>query len=174
MTIGVNQTYYTNPQSSLFDTNYVSYSRRPEAVELSPIAVTARFSPTLAFDTTARVEYDVSGNGLQIFHRRHDERRAHVGQHQLQPAAPEPAFDVSSYVSGSTSVRLRDGRVTGLYALSWDVARGYIVSQTMAWSYMAQCCGVQFEFQPCRAYRRAADRQDTRGVARQALTARAA
>ena len=30
VTIGVNQTYYTNEQSSLFDTDYVSYSRRPK------------------------------------------------------------------------------------------------------------------------------------------------
>ena len=37
--------------------------------------------------------------------------------------------------------------VTGIYALSWDIGRGYVVSQTMAWSYMAQCCGFQAEFQ---------------------------
>ena len=60
---------------------------------------------------------------------------------------PSPLSTVSSYVSGSSSLRLREGRVTGLYALSWDVARGYVVSQTMAWSYMAQCCGFQAEAQ---------------------------
>ena len=27
-TVGVNQTYYTNPETSLFDTQYVSYSGR--------------------------------------------------------------------------------------------------------------------------------------------------
>ena len=60
---------------------------------------------------------------------------------------PSPLSTVSSYVSGSTSLRLREGRVTGMYALSWDVARAYVVSQTMAWSYMAQCCGFQAEAQ---------------------------
>src|SRR5688572_5298747 len=33
LTLGVNQTFYTNRQSSLFDTSYVSYSRRPRAVD---------------------------------------------------------------------------------------------------------------------------------------------
>jgi LPS-assembly protein len=148
LTVGVSQTYYTNRQSSLFDTTYVSYSRRPRAVDLSPVAVTARFSPTLALDTTARVEYDVSGNGLQIFTvggTMNGERGS--GNVSYSRQRPSPLSDVSSYVSGSSSVRLRDGRVTGLYALSWDVARAYVVSQTMAWSYMAQCCGFQAEAQ---------------------------
>ena len=148
LTIGINQTFYTNPQSSLFDTTYVSYSRRPEAVELSPIALVTRFSPTLFLDTTARVEYDVSGNGLQIFTvggTMNAERTS--GNISYSRQRPSPLSTVSSYVSGSTSVRLREGRVTGLYALSWDVARQYIVSQTMAWSYMAQCCGFQAEAQ---------------------------
>jgi LPS-assembly protein len=148
VTIGVNQTFYTNPQSSLFDTTYVSYSRRPSAVDLSPIALTARFSPTLFLDTTARVEYDVSGNGLQIFTvggTMNAERTS--GNISYSRQRPSPLSSVSSYVSGSSSLRLRDGRVTGLYALSWDVARGYVVSQTMAWSYMAQCCGFQAEAQ---------------------------
>jgi hypothetical protein len=148
LTVGVNQTFYTNPQSSLFDTTYVSYSRRPEAVELSPIALIARFSPTQSLDTTARVEYDVSGNGLQIFSlgsTMNAERTS--GNISYSRQRPSPLSTVSSYVSGSSSLRLRDGRVTGLYALSWDVARGYVVSQTMAWAYMAQCCGFQAEAQ---------------------------
>ena len=47
----------------------------------------------------------------------------------------------------STGVRLRDGRVTSQYVVSWDIVRGYIVNQSVATSYMAQCCGVQVEFQ---------------------------
>ena len=67
VTIGVQQSYYSDPLASLYDTSYVSYSGRRTAVALSPIAVTARFSPAVAFDTNARVEYDVNGNGMQSF-----------------------------------------------------------------------------------------------------------
>ena len=148
LTVGVNQTFYTNRQSSLFDTTYVSYSRRPRAVDLSPVAVTARFSPTLTLDTTARIEYDVSGNGLQIFTVGSTMNTLRTsGNVSYSRQRPSPLSDVSSYVSGSSSLRLRDGRVTGLYALSWDVARNYVVSQTMAWTYMAQCCGIQADAQ---------------------------
>jgi LPS-assembly protein len=148
VTIGVNQTYYTNEQSSLFDTSYVSYSRRPEAIDLSPIAVTARFSPTLELDTTARAEYDVSGNGLQIFTVGGTMNTLRTsGNISYSRQRPSPESSLSSYISGSSSLRLRDGRVTGQYSLSWDLARQYVVSQTMAWTYMAQCCGFTAEAQ---------------------------
>jgi LPS-assembly protein len=148
LTVGLNQTYYTNRQSSLFDTTYVSYSRRPKEVDLSPIALTARFSPTVSFDATTRLEYDVSGNGLQIFSVGGTMNTLRTsGNVSYSRQRPSPLSDVSSYVSGSSSVRLREGRVNGMYALSWDVARGYVVSQTMAWTYMAQCCGIQAEAQ---------------------------
>src|SRR6185295_2253584 len=57
VTLEVQQTYYTNPRSSIYDTSYVSYSGRLKAVALSPIAITARVSPTVAFDANGRVEY---------------------------------------------------------------------------------------------------------------------
>jgi hypothetical protein len=58
-----------------------------------------------------------------------------------------PIVPPNSFLTGSTGVRLRDGRVTTQYSLSWDLARGYIVSQSIAATYMAQCCGVKADFQ---------------------------
>jgi LPS-assembly protein len=148
LTVGVTETYYTNPRSSLFDTTYVSYSQRPDPIHLSPIAVTARYSPALGFDTNARLEYDVNGNGIQIFsvgsNINSDELSGNISYNRQRPS---PLSSISSYLSGSSSLRLAQGKVTGLYALSWDIARGYVVSQTMAGQYMAQCCGIQMEAQ---------------------------
>ncbi len=148
LTVGLTETYYTNPQSSLFDTTYVSYSQRPKAVTLSPVALTARYSPALGFDTNARVEYDVNGNGLQIFSVGSNVNRDKLsGNISYNRQRPSPLSTVSSYMSGSSSLSLAQGKVTGLYALSWDIARGYVVSQTMAGQYMAQCCGIKMEAQ---------------------------
>lgn len=148
LTVGVAQTYYTDRQSSLYDTAYVSYSRRPGAVDLSPVAFTARFSPTVGLDANARAEYDVSGNGLQILSVGSTlSGQAMSGNLSYSRQRPSPASEVSSILSGSSSVRLKEGRVTGLYSLSWDIARGYVQSQTVGWSYMAQCCGVQADAQ---------------------------
>ena len=148
VTVGVAQTFYTDRQSSLYDTSYVSYSRRPSAVDLSPVALTARFSPTLGFDANARAEYDVSGNGLQILSVGSTfSGQAYSNNLSYSRQRPSPASEVSSILSGSSSVRFKEGRVTGLYSLSWDIARGYVQSQTLGWSYMAQCCGIQADAQ---------------------------
>lgn len=165
VTVGVAQTYYTDRQSSLYDTSYVSYSRRPSAVDLSPVALIARFSPTLGFDANTRAEYDVSGNGLQILSIGGTlSGQALSSNLSYSRQRPSPASEVSSILSGSSSVRLKEGRVTGLYSLSWDIARGYVQSQTLGWSYMAQCCGFQadaqiFSYAPGSGVPYAADRR---------------
>ena len=47
----------------------------------------------------------------------------------------------------NTTLRWLEGRASGTYSLSWDIARGYVVSQSIVGSYLAQCCGLQLEFQ---------------------------
>jgi len=148
LTLGVNETYYTDPKSSLVDTNYVSYSQRPKEISLSPVALTARYSPLVGVDTNARVEYDVNGNGLQIFSVGSNINGSKLsGNLSYNRQRPSPESTVSSYMSGSSSLRLGQGKVTGLYALSWDIARGYVVSQRLSGQYMAQCCGFAMEAQ---------------------------
>jgi hypothetical protein len=148
LTIGVQQTYYTDPEASRIDSTYVSYSGRPRPVELSPIALTARFSPAAIVDANARVEYDVSGNGFQIF--------TVGGTLAAGPNSANLSFSrqrftprgsLSSYLSGSTSMRFLEGRTSVLYALNWDIDAQYIYSQSIGGSYLAQCCGIQADYQ---------------------------
>jgi lipopolysaccharide assembly outer membrane protein LptD (OstA) len=146
MTIGVQQSYYTDPRASLYDTTYVS--TRPKQVSLSPIAVTTRFSPTNSFDTNARVEYDVNGNGMQTLSTGASiNSLKSTSNLTFSRSRPRPSDDANSFLTASTGLRLREGRVTSQYVVSWDVDAGYIVNQSVVASYMAQCCGVQFEFQ---------------------------
>ncbi len=59
LTVGLQQTYYTNPQAGGYDSSYQSTAnRRP--TDLSPLALTTRFAPTAAVDTNVRIEYDVT------------------------------------------------------------------------------------------------------------------
>jgi hypothetical protein len=53
----------------------------------------------------------------------------------------------SSFMSASAHARSRDDRLSATYSLSLDIARSYVVSQGIVASYMAQCCGVQGEYQ---------------------------
>ena len=142
------QSYYTDPLSSLYDTSYVSQNGRPKPISLSPVAVTGRFSPTLGLDTNTRIEYDVNGNGLQVLSTGATVSNLKAsGNVTFSRSRPTPSTQPSSFLTGSTNLRMREGRVTSQYVISWDVARSYIVSQSVATSYMAQCCGIQAEFQ---------------------------
>ena len=148
LTIGVQQTYYTNPDTSRFDTTYVSYWFRPFPVDLSPVAVTARVSPTPALDANARLEYDVTGNGLQILTAGSTlNTGASSASLSFSRQRPTPGSEVSSYLSGSSNWRFKDGRVTAFYGLNWDIDAKYIYSQSLGGAYLAQCCGVRADFQ---------------------------
>jgi lipopolysaccharide assembly outer membrane protein LptD (OstA) len=148
LSVGVQQTYYSNPTSSRADTTYLSASGRSDNVDLSPVALTMRVSPSAAVDANARVEYDVSGNGLQVvttgtsFNMARGTGSVTFSRQRLVPTSPPNTF-----LSTSATTNFLQNRFKGTYALSWDVARNYIVSQSVMTTYMAQCCGVQLEFQ---------------------------
>jgi LPS-assembly protein len=147
LTVGLQQTYYSNPLSGGFDASYQSTTnRRP--TDLSPLALTTRVAPTNTFDTNVRVEYDTSrGRGLQIvsvggtLNGAAVSAGANFSHNRLDPT------NHNTFVQGSTSMRWLDGRATGSYNVGWDIGRGYIVSQSIMWSYLAQCCGLTMEFQ---------------------------
>jgi len=148
LTVGLQQTYYSNPQSGGYDSAYQSTygARRP--VDLSPLALNARVAPTAAVDTNARVEYDVSrGLGLQTVsiggnvNSTAVSAGANFSHSRLDPDNP------STFVQATSSYRWLDGRATGSYNIGWDITRSYIVNQNVMVSYLAQCCGLTVEFQ---------------------------
>jgi LPS-assembly protein len=149
VTFTLQQTYYTNPQSSQYDTTAygsATTARRPRP--LSPVAMAVRVTPTLGFDVTTRVEYDVYGNGLLLLTSGGGVNGTRGSaslnySHRRLTSTSKP----DDYVSANSSTRLLEGRVTANYGLSWNIAQSYIVSQTASLSYFAQCCGVQAEFQ---------------------------
>ena len=148
VTVGIQQTYYSNSESSKYDTSYSSSNTGRKPVNLSPVSLTARVSPSTKVDANTRVEYDVNGLGLAALGVG---STVSVGlssgtlqfsrQHLSTTSAP------NSYFSGSTSLRSPNGHFTGTYALSWDLTHSTIVTQNVLATYMAQCCGLQMEFQ---------------------------
>ena len=148
VTVGVQQTYYSNTESSQYDTAYASAFRGRKLVSLSPVALSARVSPSARFDANTRVEYDVSGLGLQVWTvgstmaaGRSSTTLNFSRRHLTATAKPD------TYLSSNTSLSSPNGHYAGTYSLDWDVTRSRIVSQRMMGSYMAQCCGLQLDFQ---------------------------
>ena len=146
LSVALQQTYYGNKDASRFDPTYVTSTGRSDAVTLSPVALVARVSPSTLLDSNTRMEYDVNGNGLQSFTTGgrltlgSTSTNLNYSRQHLSSAVP-----ASSFLMGSTTLNSRQWR--GTYAMSWDIARAYIVSQSLIGTYMAQCCGIQFEVQ---------------------------
>jgi len=144
LTVGLQQTVYSNPESSRYDSAYQSTFGYTRPVQRSPLALTARASPTFRVDANLRAEYDTYGLGLQLLSAGGtvNGRVASVGANYSWRA-----IDSSNYVSTYTTLRWLQGRASGTYSLNWDIARAYVVNQSVVGSYLAQCCGLQLEFQ---------------------------
>jgi hypothetical protein len=148
LTVGVQQTYYLTEFSSLNDTQYTSTYFRSRSVDLSDVAVSVEFTPSRALESTTRLEYDVHGQGLHVFTTG---GTAQIGdssstltysrQREDRTSTPESAL------TWSNSLRFLQGRASGAYSLTWDIGGAGILSQSVAMTYLAQCCGIQAEFQ---------------------------
>jgi LPS-assembly protein len=145
VTIGVQQTYYSKPEASQSDPQYTTSHNAP--MTFSPVALTARFSPSTLIDANSRVEYDTSGGGMQLLSLGSSLSAAGSTSNLTFSRTRIGNSEPSTFMSGSTSVSFRQNRFRTLYALSWDIERGYVVSQRASGSYLAQCCGVEVEVQ---------------------------
>jgi len=146
LTVEFRQTGYTDARASRRDSTYSSPSK---GLDFSPIQLTTRLSPSNAVEVTTRLEYDaVTGEGMKLFTSSGTAVTEPVtGTISYSLSRPTPESGASSYLSAATSLRFQEGRTVGTYGLSWDIARGYVVSQSVSATYMAQCCGLQMEFQ---------------------------
>jgi LPS-assembly protein len=146
LNVTVSQSYYTDPFASQFDVAYQSgpYRRRSN---FSPVALTARTSPTPLTSGTVRMEFDSEGGELRTFHA--------SGSSTYQAAQVNVGWSKANYenapslntLNAATTINLRQGRTGGTYALDWDITRGYLIQQRWVGFYNAQCCGFAVEYQ---------------------------
>jgi hypothetical protein len=148
LTVGVQQTRYSQPEASRYDGTYVSTQGTGAGRPLSPVAMTLRASPSALVDANARLEYDVYGNGLRTITTG---ATLNGARHGLTLNFSRQRFDasspVTSFASSSVRTKLLEDRLSATYSINWDVARGYAVSHGVVAAYMAQCCGIQGEYQ---------------------------
>ena len=148
LTVGIQQTYYLTPRSSLNDTQYVSTQFRPRSVDLSDVALTVKLTPSARLDSATRLEYDVHGEGLHVVSTSGTTRvGASSSTVNYSRYRKRPTVTPESSLSWSTAVSLLNTRARGGYSLTWDIGRAGIMNQSVGFSYLAQCCGIQAEFQ---------------------------
>ncbi|MGH9348081.1 MAG: LPS-assembly protein LptD, partial [Vicinamibacterales bacterium] len=148
LSVSVQQTYYSDSQTSRFDPNYASSVSSRAPVALSPVALTVRYSPTQATTASTRIEHDVNGGGMQSLSA---SGSVYAGSQSVNASLSRRRYDktrdAETHLSAGGTAGFLEGRLAGTYALSWDITRRYIVSQTMSATYFAQCCGFSVEFQ---------------------------
>lgn len=148
LSVGVQQTYYSDSEASQYDQSYASSVQGRTPVSLSPVALTVRYAPSISTYVSGRSEHDVNGGGLQslsvsggVSTGLHSASTS-VSRRRLSNLSP-----AETYLSGSGAARFLEGRASAIYTLAWDITRSTVVSQAINATYYAQCCGFGVEFQ---------------------------
>jgi len=148
LTVGVQQTYYVTDRASLNDTQYVSTGLRSRTVDLSDVSVNVKVTPSARLDSTTRLEYGVHGEGLHVVTTG---TTAQLGQGSTTVSYSRYRRSATttpeSSLTWGSNVDLLEGRARGSYSLTWDIGRSAVLNQGVGLSYLAQCCGIQAEFQ---------------------------
>jgi LPS-assembly protein len=148
LSVALQQTYYSTAEASQYDPTYASTVQGRKPVDLSPVALTVRYSPTLSTSASVRMEHDVSGGGMQSLTA---SGNAYFSGHSVGVSLSRfhvrQDTEADTTLNGSTNLSFLDSRVRGVYTLSWDIDRKTLVSQAVSATYFAQCCGFGVEFQ---------------------------
>jgi LPS-assembly protein len=149
LSVGLTQSYYTDSRASQFDNNYQSscyLSNTCEPSNFSPVALTARASPTALTSATVRLEFNQKDGALQRI-----SANGTSNHRRVQVAAGWSKTNLQTYsddaINAATTLNLLGGRTGGSYILNWDIQRGYIQQQRWIGFYNAQCCGLTLEYQ---------------------------
>ena len=148
LNVSVTQTYYTDPNARRFDVNYQSSQTglvRPSS--FSPVAVTARTTPSAFTTATVRMEFDQQDGRLRAFQANgastHRAAQVNVGWSRTNYTVAS----TQNILNASTTLNFTQGRTGGTYGIDWDISRSYIIQQRWVGFYNAQCCGFAVEYQ---------------------------
>lgn len=148
VTVTVQQSYYTDPQLRQIDTQYQSGQRGTAPDHFSPVALAVRVSPGARLESSARFEYDFRRGFLQVANANATTRAGrstiNVG---FSRSRPNRLSDAQSSLNAGSSMNFLNNRVVGSYALNWNISEGDILNQGGNVTYLAQCCGIQLEYQ---------------------------
>lgn len=153
--VGIGQTYYTNARASQFDRNYGTSFTGIKPNNFSPIALTARASPTDQLNATLRAEIDsrykmlrtVSANGNYSVA---DWLNTSAGWTLTRTITADGLSDparLRHFLSGSTNVRGAQNKYGGNYSFNYDMVKRQFIQQRITGYYNAQCCGFAVEYQ---------------------------
>jgi len=151
LTVGLTQSYYSDPQASLYDFGAFPlnfFGRAPS--NFSPINLGAAFAPSEKTSITTRLDWDdragefqsIRINGTYALSQWLDVNGGwSQRKFSFDPTRPDNFFNAS------TSFRTRGNRLGGTYSFYYDIGRSVMLDQRIVGYYNAQCCGIVVEYQ---------------------------
>jgi LPS-assembly protein len=154
VSVGINQTYYTDARASQYDYNYTtSFSAKPPS-NFSPVRITVRGTPGDQINGTLRLEYDTDNGGVQSIAANGQVAIAewlnvNAGFSQRRFASTDitQAYQRDNYLNAAARLQTPSNRVGGTYTFNYDIGRSTMLSSRIVGYYNAQCCGFAVEYQ---------------------------
>lgn len=148
----VAQTYYSNAQASLYDSNYSTSFSGLAPSHLSPIRLTVRATPSDQINGSFKLEYDqrqATPRSLATDAQVALGDRLHLtggfSQRLTSTIATVPQHD--NFVNGTATFKSEANRVGGTYTFNYDIGRATLLNSRIMGYYNAQCCGFAVEYQ---------------------------
>ncbi len=163
LSVGINQSYYTDEAASQFDNQYglSLFHRQPN--KFSTIALQARSRPTNTLGLDFRMEYDPVAGPIDPNNPAAGTSPKLVGvamSGSIRTGAVEATagwnkqnygvanqFLSNHYIRQATSLHFLQDRVGATIEFNYDIGRSILLQQRYIANYSAQCCGIAFEYQ---------------------------
>jgi LPS-assembly protein len=153
LSVSLRQTYYSNPEASIFDNQYglTYYYRPPDS--FSPVAMAVRASPLTNSTVAFNMEYDPTDDTgkLQGFSLNGGVNLATVqasgGWGRRKYATGSTGTSADNYLEARTTVSSPTQRFTVTGSLNYDIGRKNLMQYSWIGAYNAQCCGIAVEYQ---------------------------
>jgi LPS-assembly protein len=154
------QTYYSNPQASIFDPRYSTTNIPGLSTTVpnnfSPITLNVRATPSTATDTAIHLEFDSRYKELRVL----SATTGYNWASRIQTSATwskkffirdlggfnDPA-QLDNAVNLSANAHTLTNKYGTNYSLSYDVLHSRFIQERITAFYNAQCCGLAFEYQ---------------------------
>jgi LPS-assembly protein len=153
VSVSLRQTYYSNPDASVFDSQYgLTYYYRPPS-SFSPISVAVRATPITNSTVAFNMEYDPTDETgkLQGFSLNGGVTSATVqasgGWGRRKYATGATGLSADNYLQASSTVSSPTQRFSVTGSLNYDVGRKNLMQYRWIGAYNAQCCGIALEYQ---------------------------
>ena len=151
LSLGVTQSYYSDPNASLYDfssypLNY--FGREPS--NFSPINFSANFSPNTRTNITTRLDWDDRAGEFQSIRLNGSyglREWLDVAAAGASASSRSTRLDPTSSSTRHDRARRKGNRIGGTYAFYYDIGRSTMLDQRIIGYYNAQCCGIVIEYQ---------------------------